>query len=166
MTYVVDFGDNIKTEVQVPKEECSKVDTTVLAHQYTRAGTFIATLTTKPASGGGVTLSRITITAKDPAATSGTKTATFTTSPIAGAFPLNVTFALSASDSEIPSVNYAVVFGDGQIETFPQTASPKISHVYSNPGTYVVNVVKKTQCSPTGCLGATTPVGTVTITAH
>ena len=165
MKYALVFGDNIEKDVQVPQDQCAKPYAVVVYHQYQRAGIFTATLSTKPVVGAGVVLSQIIITAKDPSVTSGTtKTATFTTSPVTGSSPVTVHFSLSAVDSENSDINYIIVFGDGQTATFPQTVAPTLSHLYRNPGTFIVTVSRGTQCSTGQCFGPSTPIGTVTVT--
>jgi PKD domain len=168
VTYTIDFGDNIKKDVQVPQSQCAKLYTVVEPHQYQRSGVFTATLSTKPVTGQGVVLSKITITAKDPVVTTGTpQKVTLTTSPVAGYTPLTVKFDLSANDgSESAGIYYTIVFGDGQTALFDRTATPTLSHVYTNPGTFVVNVAKKTQCSAGVCTGPSSPISTVTITVQ
>jgi PKD repeat protein len=166
ITYTINFGDNTARDVQVPKEQCAKLFTTVLNHQYQRAGTFIATLTSKPQSGTGMTLTKITITAKEPVVSVGTKSASFSIVPSSGSYPLTVAFTLSAGDSQNSAFRYTAQFGDGTSEDFPLSASPKLTHVFTNPGTYVVTVMKRTQCTVNGCTGPAATVGTVNVTAY
>jgi hypothetical protein len=166
VTYVLDYGDNIKKEVQVPTTQCGKVYATTLNHQYQRAGDFTATLSTKPMTGPEVMLSHISITAKNPSVTIGNKAASFTLSPTAGNSPLMVGITLSAGDSTDSTVRYTAVFGDGQSTPFTQTASPSLTHVYTSSGVFVLNVTKQTGCTATQCSGSTSPVGTITINVN
>lgn len=162
--YALVFGDNTEEDVQVPQDQCTKPYTVVVTHQYQRAGTFTATLSTKPVAGTGIIISQILITANNQSITKGTGTATFTTSPVAGSAPLTVYFSLSAADNENSGVNYTIVFGDGQTATFPKTAAPALSHLYKNPGTFVVTVSKETQCFSGQCSGLSSSIGTITLT--
>ncbi len=162
--YALVFGDNTEEDVQIPQDQCTEPYTVVVTHQYQRAGAFTATLSTKPVAGTGIILSQILITANNQSVTKGTGTATFTTSPVTGSAPLTVYFSLSAADNENSGVNYTIVFGDGQTATFPKTAAPALSHLYKNPGTFIVTVSKETQCSAGQCSGLSSSIGTITLT--
>lgn len=95
-----------------------------------------------------------------------TSSSIFSASPTYGITPLNVTFRVAATDSDANSgVYYTIVYGDGEAGGFARTSNPTMSHTYANPGTYTAVLTRNTQCGSWECIGPSTTVGSVTITA-
>lgn len=166
VTYVVDFGDNITKQVQVPLNKCTKPYSLTLYHQYQSAGTYTATLSHELSEGrGGVVIGQQTITVYEQSYVTGTtKYGTLSTAPVSGAAPLKVEFSLSATDgSESTGVYYQADFGDGQNAFFPRVSKPTLSHTFTALGGYTVTVYRKTGCSAGYCTGTSQPIAMVMV---
>ena len=165
--YTLDFGDTGSTDISIPPNQCGKIYVVTEHHQYTRAGTFVVVLRTKPVAEASVPITKTTVTVKEQGITTGTtKYGTFTTTPTAGSVPLAVSFLLSVGDNTgNADTRYEIDYRDGTTAIFPKTTDPVLTHTYTVAGSYSVSVFRKSDCS-TGTCTTSTPIGTIVVTTN
>ncbi len=103
------------------------------SHTYTQAGVYTASLTVTETDGLSRTSSQQLIVGSPPS----TSFAVTTASPVQS-YPVSFDASASSdSDAGVSIASYSWNFGDGSIQT---TATPTISHTFSQPGTYTVTL--------------------------
>jgi PKD repeat protein len=118
----------------------------MVAHSFTAAGTYTATLTVTDSQGRTGTASTPVVVTAPVATTNKAPTAAATATPTAGTAPLTVQFDASAStDSDGSIASYLWKFGDGSTAT-GKTAS----HTYTTAADYTATLVVTDNRGATG----------------
>lgn len=146
------------TQYQWDFADGSTSNVSIVDHQYTKSGQFLAKLTTYDASGASSSTS-VTVnvteptTAVAPVITLVKPTAVVSSTAALGPAPLSVSFngSTSYADGSATITNYAWSFGDGSTATGATT-----SHTYTAAGTYEATLVVTDSNGLTN--SATTPV--------
>jgi PKD repeat protein len=131
LTYAWDFGDGTTGKGRRAR------------HTYTQVGTFEATVTASDGKGGTATATVEIVVGNPPA--NQAPTVEIAADPAGGTAPLKVNFSAAGLDPDGDALSYVWSFGDGGA-----AGGPKVSHTFTQAGSYTVTVTVKDAHGNTG----------------